>query len=73
MGEVVEINKKAKLSDTLRKLADMVDSGDLSDQSATIIIGSVIHGYSQDKLGRAGIIWDCNFAITAIMNSAMEE
>jgi hypothetical protein len=71
MGEIVELHKKANLADTLRKLADMVDDGKYPGKSATIIIDTEIHGFSTDKTGIFGIIWDCNFAIHAIMNAQL--
>ena len=49
----------------------MVDDGKYPGKSATIIIDTEIHGFSTDKTGIFGIIWDCNFAIHAIMNAQL--
>lgn len=69
------IRGSMQISRVLRDIADDFDSGALNNCGCTVIIGNAIYGlgYVHDDQAAINTIWDCNYAIAALMRRATSE
>lgn len=67
-SNVIKIAPSA--SDQLRLLADQIDAGDYPHDGVTIIAGTAVFHCSDkpDSVCAVNTVWDCNYAISKLMN-----
>ena len=69
------IRGSIQVSRVLREIADDFDNGAFNNCGCTVIIGNSIYGlgYVHDDQAAMNTIWDCNYAIAALMRRATNE
>ena len=74
MSNVSPIHGSIEISRVLREIADDFDDGHFNNCGCTVIIGNAIYGlgYVHDDQAAVNVIWDCNYAIAALMRAATD-
>ncbi len=72
--KATSIRGSLQISKVLREIADDFDSGTFSNVGCTVIIGNAIYSlghvhYDQQSMN---VLWDCNYAIAALMRVATD-
>lgn len=72
--KAVPICAGLEISKALRLIADDFDSGAFVNVGCTVIVGNAVYGlgYVHKDQAMLNIIWDCNYAISALMRHAVE-
>lgn len=71
---VVNIRPSVSMADALRNIADEIERGEIEPENLTIIAGIDIYqlggNFRNDEDAVKETIWNCNFAISKLMNAA---
>ena len=71
--KVVDLKPSMNLSETLRRIADEIDSGEIKPDDITVIAIPHIYqiGVMNDEQAAMCTIFNCNYAIHKLMESSM--
>ena len=74
-GNVVFLRNSMDIPNTLRSIADGIDSGEYSNTTATLILGSDVFALGatvSDEAASCRTVFDCSYAITLLTSASVE-